>query len=188
MFLSKFRSKKKVKMKYFSLLLLVITMLMLFSCVTPKTVYDFDKEANFNSYKTFDFYPNLQLYMNQLDSTRVLQQVENALVLKGFKRSSQPDVFANIVSEQFETPSNSGIGIGLGTGGRNVGVGVSGGIPLRSNTLTQLFKIDLIDVAKDILIWEATYEGKFRKGMNPEAKNEYFKTTFEKIFSGYPPK
>jgi hypothetical protein len=171
-----------------SSLLLVITSLILFSCATPKVVYDYDKKANFNSYKTFDFYPDIQLALSELDSARVLQQVESALILKGFKKSSTPDIFINIVSEQFETPSNNSIGIGLGTGGRNVGVGVSGGIPLRSNTLTQLFRVDLIDVTKDVLIWEGTYEGKFKKRISPEAKNEYFKITFEKIFSGYPPK
>jgi len=167
--------------------LAVITLITFFSCGAPKVVYDYDKAANFNSYKTFDFYPYLQLDMNQLDSTRVLQQLESALLLKGFKQSSDPDFYVNIVSEQFETPSNKGIGIGLGTGGRNVGVGISGGIPIRSNTITQLFKVDLIDVTKDVLIWQANYEGKFNPRINPEEKNEYLRVTFEKIFSKYPP-
>lgn len=168
--------------------ILTINFLSLLSCSSPKVVYDYDKEANFNLYKTFDFYPDILLNMNQLDSTRVIQQVENTLVFKGFKKSSSPDVFVNIVSEQFETPSNNSVGIGLGTGGRNVGVGVSGGIPIRSNSLTQLFKVDLIDVQKDILIWQGSYEGKFSKRISPEAKKEYYKITFEKIFEGYPPK
>lgn len=159
-----------------------------FSCTTQKLLYDFDNEVNFNSYKTFDFYPELQLYMNQLDSSRVIQQVENAMLLKGFKRSSYPDAFVNVVSEQFETASNNSIGIGIGTGGRNTSVGVSGGIPIRSNSMTQLFTVDLIDVTNDALIWQAKYEGKFNRSLTSEAKNEYFKTTFEKIFSGYPPK
>ena len=170
------------------LMLLASGTILFFSCATPKLLYDFDNEANFNSYKTFDFYPELQLYMNQLDSSRVIQQVENALLLKGFKRSSYPDVFVNIVSEQFETPSNNSIGIGIGTGGRNASVGVSGGIPIRSNSMTQLFIVDLIDVTNDALIWQAKYEGKFNRSLTSEAKSEFFKTTFEKMFSGYPPK
>ena len=172
----------------FLLSFLVVSMLFLFSCSTPKIMYDYDKTAKFSSYKTFDFYPEIQLYMNQLDSSRVIEQVENIMLLKGFIKSSAPDVYVNIVSEQFETPANKSIGIGIGTGSRNVGVGVSGGIPIRSNSLTQLFKIDLIDVTNDILIWQANYEGKFNPRITPEAKNEYFKITIEKIFSGYPPK
>jgi len=151
-------------------------------------MYDYDRAAKFSSYKTFDFYPEIQLYMNQLDSSRVIEQVENAMLLKGFIKSSAPDVYVNIVSEQFETPANKSIGIGIGTGSRNVGVGVSGGIPIRSNSITQLFKIDLIDVTNDVLIWQANYEGKFNPRLTSEAKNEYFKITFENIFSGYPPK
>ena len=150
-------------------------------------MYDYEVTAKFSAYKTFDFYPEIQLYMNQLDSSRVIQQVENAMLLKGFVKSSSPDIYVNVVSEQFETPANSSIGIGIGTGGRNVGVGVSGGIPIRSNSLTQLFKVELIEVTKDLLIWQATYEGKYNQRLTSEAKNEYFKTTFKKIFSGYPP-
>lgn len=165
----------------------VLTLVILFSCGAPKVVYDYDKTANFNSYKTFDYYPYLQLNMNQLDSTRVLNQVENTLLSKGFKKSSTPDVFINIVSEQFETPTNNSIGIGLGSGGRNMGVGVSGGIPIRSNTLTQFFKVDLIDVSKDALIWQSTYEGRFKKRLTPEKKVEFLRIAFEKIFSEYPP-
>ena len=165
-----------------------ISLFLFFSCATPKVVYDYDKEANFDSYKTFDFYPDIQLNMNQLDSTRVLRNIENALVSKGFQKSSNSDIFVNVTTDLFETPSNKSIGIGLGSGGRNVGVGISGGIPIRSNTLTQVFKVDFVDVAKDLLIWQGTYEGKFKKRITPEAKNEYFKVTFEKIFSEYPPK
>ena len=175
------------KINYTSIFL-VTSLLLAFSCATPKVVYDYDKEVNFSTYKTFDFYPNLQLNMNQLDSSRVIQHIESALLAKGIKKSSAPDLFVNIISEQFETPSNNSIGIGLGTGGRNVGVGVSGGIPIRSNTLTQFFKIDLIDVAEDVLVWQASFEGKFKKNITPEAKNEFLKNSFVKIFSRYPPK
>ncbi len=166
---------------------LIVSLLFLFSCAAPKVVYDYDKEANFNTYKTFDFYPEIQLNMSQLDSTRVIRQVENALAAKGFKRSANPDLYVNIHSEQYETPSTNSIGIGLGTGGSNVGVGISGGIPIRSNTLTQYFKVDLVDVANDILIWQGTYEGRFKKRSTPKAKSDYLRLTFEKIFSRYPP-
>ena len=172
----------------FLLSFLVVSMMFIFSCSTPKIMYDYDGAAKFSSYKTFDFYPEIQLFMNQLDSSRVIQQVENAMLLKGFIKSSAPDVYVNIISEEFETPANKNIGIGIGTGGRNASVGVSGGIPIRSNSMTQLFIVDLIDVTNDALIWQAKYEGKFNQRLTSEAKNEYFKTTFEKIFSGYPPK
>ncbi len=64
----------------FLLSFLVVSMLFLFSCSTPKIMYDYDKTAKFSSYKTFDFYPEIQLYMNELDSSRIIQQVENAML------------------------------------------------------------------------------------------------------------
>jgi len=168
-------------------LILIVSLFLIFSCTTPKIVYDYDKDAKFDLYKTFAIYPDLQLNMNQLDRDRVLKQLEGAMQKKGFKKSNDPDVYVNIWSELFETPSNSSIGIGLGTGGSNGAVGMSGGIPIRSNSLTQIFKIDLIDVSKDALIWQGTYEGKTKIQLTPEEKNEEFRVTFEKIFSNYPP-
>ena len=176
---------KKIKL---FLPILITSLMFVFSCSSPKVFYDYDKEVKFDSYQTFDFYPDMYLYLNQLDSSRVIKHVENIMILKGFIKSSTPDVYINIASEQFETPVKNNLGIGIGTGGRNMGVGVSGGIPIRSKTMTQLLKVDLIDVANDVLIWNASYEGRFKIRVTPEAKNEYFRMTFEKIFSGYPPK
>jgi len=177
-------------MKKLNLLLLfcIASMLFVFSCSTPKILYDYDREVNFDSYKTFDFYPDMFLNLNQIDSSRIIKHVENIMISKEFLKSSTPNVYVNITSEQFETPVNNSVGIGFGTGGRNMGVGVSGGIPISSKTITQLFKVDLIDVANDVLIWNASYEGRFKIRITPEAKNEYFRITFDKIFSGYPPK
>ena len=93
------------KMK-FLLSFLMVGMIFIFSCSAPKIMYDYDRAAKFSTYKTFDFYPEIQLYMNQLDSSRVIEQVENVMLLKGFIKSTTPDVYVNIVSEQFETPAN----------------------------------------------------------------------------------
>ena len=57
------------KMK-FLLSFLVVGMIFISSCSAPKIMYDYDRAAKFSTYKTFDFYPEIQLYMNQLDSTR----------------------------------------------------------------------------------------------------------------------
>lgn len=176
-----------MKKIYYQHLILVVNLFLIFSCSAPKIVYDYDKDAKFDLYKTFAIYPDVQLNMNQLDRDRVLKHLESAMLVKGFKKSNDPDVYVNIGSEQFETPSNSSIGIGLGTGGSNGAVGMSGGIPIRSNSLTQIFKVDIIDVRKDALIWQGTYEGKTKMQLTPEEKNEEFRVTFEKIFSKYPP-
>jgi len=170
------------------LVFLILSALFFFSCGAPRMAYDYDKEADFNKYTSFDFYPEMQLYMSPFDSTRIVEQFEKALLVKGIKRISNPDLIVNILSEQFETPSRNSVGIGVGGTGRNVGVGISGQIPLQSNTLTQIFTIEFIDISKDLLVWECIYEGKFNINMVPEAKEAYFRDVFEKILGGYPPK
>jgi hypothetical protein len=69
-----------------------------------------------------------------------------------------------------------------------VGVGIGGQIPLESNTITQVFIIEFIDVAKDLLVWQCNYEGRFTKNMTPNEKEAYFKSVFDKVLSGYPPR
>ena len=184
-----FTIRKKVMKKNIDVLVFLITSaLLFFSCVTPRIVYDYDKETDFSKYTSFDFYPELQLYMSHFDSTRVVEQFEKAFLIKGIKRESSPEIFVNILSEQFEAPSRNSVGIGVGGTGRNVGVGISGQIPLQSNTLTQVFTVEFIDTSKDLLVWECKYEGRFNVNMASEAKEAYFKEVFEKILSRYPPK
>ncbi|MCB0472401.1 MAG: DUF4136 domain-containing protein [Flavobacteriaceae bacterium] len=176
-------------MKHFLFQITTIALLALLSvsCGAPRIAYDYDREADFSQYKTFDFHPDMQLYMNQLDSSRVVQEAATALQARGLSRSENPDVYLNIFSEQYETPSNSSVGIGVGGTGRNVGVGISGGIPLQANTLTQHFRVDLIDFRTNHLVWQGNYEGRFRMNLSPEAKTAYFKDVFTRIFEGYPP-
>lgn len=170
------------------LVFLIACALFLFSCGAPRMVYDYDKEADFSKYTSFDFYPDIELYMSPFDSARVVEQFEKALSVKGIKRASDPGISVNILSEQFETPSRNNVGIGVGGTGRNVGVGISGQIPLQSNTLTQVFTIEFIDTSKDLLVWQCVYEGRFNLNMAPENKEAYYRQVFEKILRGYPPK
>ena len=177
-----------MKIRYQLSTLIIIITLFFISCGTPRMVYDYDKEADFTRYTSFDYYPDLQLYMSPFDSTRVIEQFEQALLAKDIKRASNPDLFVNIGSEQFETPSRNSVGIGVGGTGRHVGVGIGGQIPLESNTISQVFTIEFIDASKDQLVWQCNYEGRFTKNMTPNEKEAYFKDVFDKVLSGYPPR
>lgn len=177
-----------MKTRYQLSALIIISVLIFISCGTPRLVYDFDKEADFTGYTSFDYYPDLQLFMSPFDSIRVIDQFEQALLVKGVKRTSKPDLYVNIVSEQFETPGRNSVGIGVGGTGRHVGVGIGGQIPLESNTISLVLSIEFIDVAKNLLVWQCNYEGRFTKNMTPKEKEAYFKSVFDKVLSGYPPR
>lgn len=148
---------------------------------------DYDRNTDFSAYRTFDFYPEMNSGLNQLDEKRVIAQTEALLVSRGFVRSENPDMYINIFTRQYETPYNSSVGIGIGSGGRRGGIGISGGIPIRSNSMTQEITFDLIDAGKDDLFWQGIYEAKVGNNTSPEARERMYRKVVEKVFGKYPP-
>lgn len=159
----------------------------LFSCGTSKVVYDYDKAVSFNSYKTYNIYPNLESGLSQLDEKRVLQVIDNVLQTKGFAKNETPDFYVNIIAKEYVSQSNSSIGVGMGTGGRRGGIGVSGGIPIPKTNVNQVIIVDVIDVEKDALIWKAEKNSKLSRNTSPQQKEAYFQKVIEQVFSNFPP-
>ena len=75
-------------MKYLKLLVV----LLIVSCATPRVAYDFDKKANFDTYKTYNFYPQIETGLNNLDNKRLFRQVDSILQSKGFKKAATPEL------------------------------------------------------------------------------------------------
>lgn len=148
---------------------------------------DYDRNTDFSHYRTFNFYPEMNSGLNQLDEKRIVAQTEAFLAGKGFVKSDSPDMYVNIFSRQYETPNNSSVGIGIGSGGRGGGVGISGGIPIRSNSTTQEITFDLIDAGKEELIWQGISEVKLGNNSSPEAREQAYKKVVEKVLGKYPP-
>ncbi|MFA5296861.1 MAG: DUF4136 domain-containing protein, partial [Lutibacter sp.] len=127
-------------MKYFKFLLVFVFV----SCASPRTVYDYDNQANFNQYKTFSFFDDIKLPVNELEAKRILTQLENVMVGKGMAYNENPDIFVDVQLNQFEAQRNS-IGVGFGSFGSHSGISLGGQIPINSNTLTKQFTIDFVD-------------------------------------------
>ncbi|MBC9795492.1 DUF4136 domain-containing protein [Sinomicrobium weinanense] len=155
------------------------------ACSTARI--DYDRGADFSAYKTFSFYPEMNSGLNQLDEKRIIAQTEALLRSRGFVRSDNPDMYINIFTRQYETPYNSSVGIGIGSGGRRGGFGISGGIPIRSNSTTQEITFDLIDAQKDDLFWQGVYEAKIGNNSSPEAREQMYRKVVQKVFGKYPP-
>ena len=73
----------------------VLMLLVLSSCQSIRVASDYDKEANFTSYKTYAFLKKGigQVEINDLDKKRILRSIENALITKGFSASENPCFF-----------------------------------------------------------------------------------------------
>ena len=166
----------------------IILAIFITSCGGPRAVYDYDETAGFSNISTYQIFPELETGMNQLDEQRLVSILTEQLAQKGFATSQEPQIYVNFYSTEYQTPTRNSVGIGVGGTGRNVGVGVSGGIPIGGPDTYRRVTFDFIDVQKDALIWQAIVEGKFDNNTSPEKRADRLRTMVEEALKGYPPK
>lgn len=169
-------------MKY----LVVWLLLILTSCGTSVAV-DYDSRTDFSKYATFDFYPSIDSGLNDLDNHRIMEVIDSLMPMKGLRKDESPHFYINFYAREVVTPSRNTLGIGIGGGGRNVGVGVSGGIPIGGNEIQQQLTLDFIDVQSDQLIWQGILEGRFKENSSPDQKEAYYQNAIQKIVRQFPP-
>ncbi len=162
--------------------------LFLSACGGPRAAYDYDEQANFSSYSSIAVYPEINTGLSELDEKRLLSSVVNTLRRKELYGSVIPDLYLNVYTEEYREPSRTNVGVGIGGTGRNVGVGVSGGIPLGGPETFLRLTFDLVDAKTDNLVWQAVVDSKFDPNSSPEERQERFEVVVEKALEGYPPK
>jgi len=166
----------------------VLFALLLASCNAIRVNYDYDKATDFSNYNTFNYYPDMNTGLSELDNKRLFRVLDIALRSKGLVFSEEPDFLINIQSNVFQTPQNSNVGVGLGGGGGNVGGGVSIGIPVGRSNLERQIQFDFVDNQKDMLFWQAVSESPFREDGSPLQREQQLKEIVDKVLSKYPPK
>ena len=169
-------------------LLTLVLAFSLMGCASTNVNYDYDKQTDFSAYTTYNYYPDMNTGMNELDAKRLLDAIDSYMKTKGILLAEEPDFYVNIKSTTYQSPSNSSIGFGIGGGGSNVGGGVSMGVPVGQDNMDRRIQFDFVDRQKDAMFWQAISEGSFKPNSTPEAREAYFKNTVEKVFSKYPPK
>ena len=157
------------------------------SCGGVRVVYDYDNTTDFANYTTYGYYPDMETGMNELDAKRLLVAVDSIMQLKGILYSEEPEIYINIQSRDYRNPQNSNVGVGVGGTGRNVGGGVSIGLPLGRPNMEREIVFDLVDSQKDVLVWQAISESGFREGASPSVKEEKLHQIVAKVFAKYPP-
>lgn len=170
---------KLLKISFFCLLLA--------SCNSPRAVYDYDPQAQFSQYDTYNIFPEFNSGLSQLDEQRLLNSLEKALQEEDLTEATNPNLYVNVYTEEFWEPSRNSLGVGVGGTGRNVGVGISGGIPLGAADTYLKLTFDFINVENDALVWQAVVESPFDFNANPEERQKRFDRIVEKALKGYPP-
>ena len=177
-------------MKTIKLLFPVVALLLITSCVSVRVVSDHDKEANFDSYKTFAFYKTGidKVEVSDLDKKRILRSIEKEMLAKGFVKSENPDLLVNIMTEsnkRVNVNNNAFLGYGWGWNPWYWG----GGVPYSSvSTRTEgVLYIDLIDANKKELVWQGKGTGNLTQ-RSIEKKEARIQEFVAEIMKAYPPK
>ncbi|MEM6722330.1 MAG: DUF4136 domain-containing protein [Bacteroidota bacterium] len=171
-------------MKYFKLLLLLVVFV---SCTAPKVIYDYDKKTNFAKYRTYNFFPDIETGLSQLDDKRLFRLTDSIMQANGFRRTATPDFYINIETGFFEPEDDGAVGVGVGGTGRNAGGGISIGLPIGSSKRNHEVVFDLVDVRKDQMFWQAIVEGFYKEEAKPQEREAYFRAVVLKAFETYPP-
>lgn len=170
------------------LLPIFILTLAITSCSSIKVAADYDREANFDNYKTFAFFKTGidKAEISDIDKRRILRAVENELLAQGYMKSENPDLLVSIFtkSQQRVDIYNNHWGMGAwGWGG--FGPWGMNQQPMVSTRSEGTLFIDLIDAKAKELVWQGMGTGYLPR--NIEKKDERITEFVAKVMKKFPP-
>ncbi|NRB83731.1 MAG: DUF4136 domain-containing protein [Winogradskyella sp.] len=175
---------------------ILVFAILLSSCSSVRVAADYDREANFDQYKTFAFFkPGIdKAEISDIDKRRILRAIEAELMAKGMTKSDNPDMLVSIFTkstQRVDVYNNTwgygawgwggysrwgwGWGPGFGWGGNNVSTSTEG----------MLF-IDLVDAKEKELIWQGSGTG-YLVTKNVDKKEARIKEFVAKTMEQFPP-
>jgi hypothetical protein len=175
---------KKNAMKTFKIIP-IIMLFVLASCSSIRVNADYDKKANFSSYKSYAYLKSGidKVEVSDLDKKRILRAIDEQMTLKGFSKSETPDLLISIFTKEREVIdvyNNGGFAMGWGYNpywGMNYTRTVS--------TPQGILFIDIFDANTKEMIWQGTGSGYLTP--NVDKKDERINEFVAKILAQYPP-
>lgn len=186
-------------MKNINLMALLLLSAVLFtSCRSVDVVADYDRQVNFDSYKSYAFYKTGidQAQVSDLDKRRILKAIEYEMSQRGFQKSKDPDILVSIFTDEKERVNvyqNYPWGWGWGGWGPYWG-GYWGGYwgpgywgPAVSSYTEGALYIDLIDAKSKQLVWQGKGVGSLSRYKDVEKKERRIREFVYEIMRKYPP-
>lgn len=159
-----------------------------FASCGPVIYYDFESSTDFSNYQTYNYFDDMKTGLSEFDTKRIIRAIDSHLKAKGYERVTNADFYIDIQSQKLVSRTSSNVGVAIGGTGGNVGGGMSVGVPVNTNQFTREIVIEFVDIANDIMFWQAIAESSYRPDATPEKREIYFMDLVERIFSEYPPK
>ena len=173
--------------KYDMKKLYLLCLIFLVGCGPVKVQYDYDSQAQFTNYSSYNFAANLDTGLGDLDQRRLLETVNQVLQSRGFTLSEDPDLILDVYSNIYQDPNQGSVGFGVGGTGGDVAGGVSVGVPLNMGQLQREIIFELIDARQGRILWQAVSRDQFNEGSSPEKRKERFRVIAIRVFEGFPP-
>ena len=148
--------------KYCGLGMLALAALMSGCASGPTIISNSDPSTDFMSLRTFDFIQPLSTdsgNVRSLLSTHMIAATTNGLEKRGWRQEqNNPDVLINFILETHEQirTRQSSASVGMHRGGRYGTWGGTMSTPTIEQTTQGALSIDMIDPARNQLIWEGT--------------------------------
>jgi hypothetical protein len=162
--------------------------------LAQKTSYDFDKSADFASFKTYAHKDGTKVGQPLIDE-RIVNGIEAELAKKGLtKVEANPDVFVvyHVAFDKQKDIStfSSGYGGGYGPYGWGYGGGWGGGTTTTQvrDILVGTLVVDVADAKKNAMVWRGMGVKEVNTQAKPEKRDKSIGKALEKIFKNYPPK
>lgn len=174
----------KIK-NFFPLLLLTVIAT---SCTTVKVVTDYDKNVDFNAYKTFAFYkPGIdKAEISDLDKRRILRAIDAELAAKGMQKTEMADILVSIFTKENERVDIYNNNFGFGWGWNPWWYGGYYGHSVSTSSEGTLF-IDFIDTKTNHLVWQGIGNAQLITSGDVEKKEARIQEIVKQILAKYPP-
>jgi hypothetical protein len=169
---------------------LIATMLLALPgiALAQKTSFDYDKSANFASYKTYAMRDGRKVGDPLIDN-RIVAAIESELAAKGFtKTETNPDLLV-IYHVAFDKEQDiSGYTSGAGPYGWRYGGGMQTTDLRVSEILIGTLVIDLTDAAKKEVVWRGMGVKEIDTQAKAEKRDKNINGAVAKMLKNYPPK
>lgn len=171
--------------KLFSGILVIV--LLMGACSTIQVATDYDRQVNFNKYKTFAFYkPGIdKAEISDLDIKRILRSIQYELQSRGYQLSENPDILVSIFTKEVDRV-NVYNNVGWGWGWYGYPYAGMGYNTISRETEGSLY-IDLIDADRKELVWQGKGTGALITNGDLAKKEERIREFVKEILEQFPP-
>ena len=182
--------REKLEIAYFSEgmkqpLLFVFLALLICSCASVTVRTDFDADAPFKDYKTYQLQTDSVTGLSELDERRLYRILDSVLQAQGWRKKPLPDILIDVRSEIYQAaPNSASVGVG-GTGGQ-IGGGMQVGIPLNQNSLRRQITFLFVEFRSNLIVWEARAQGPFSEYWNPAKREKELRKVVLKTLERFP--